>query len=113
MSDENKNFRYYYLKNRKKCVVCQRQDERTLSGKIRCKECDVIHRKRIQKYKAERKANGLCVYCGKPAVNGTVRCEKHRQDMIDYHNRRKQRTRKNWGGLNEYTSSENSLSDVH
>ena len=107
MSDYKK-LKYHYFKHKNKCVKCGKKDERTLSGKILCEECEVKaneykkahkkqrteeqkahHREYTRKLRSERKAKGLCPYCGMPAVNGTVRCERHRQECKDYYRRKK------------------------
>lgn len=36
---------------------------------------DVLRRQR------ERKAAGVCIKCWKPATGGTVRCDKHREEL--------------------------------
>ena len=107
MSDYGK-LKYHYFKHKNKCVKCGKKDERTLSGKIYCEECAIKYkeykkahkkplteeqkahnREWLKKHREERKAKGLCPYCGKPAVNGTVRCEKHLQECKDYYRRKK------------------------
>ena len=67
------------------CGAIMHGDEKVLY----CKNCrDAIrnryyaNRKHISEYnrkrREDRKANGLCINCGKPAVPGLTRCEKHR-----------------------------------
>lgn len=33
------NSKYYQMKEKKRCVHCGKQDERTLEGRIACREC--------------------------------------------------------------------------
>lgn len=78
-----------WRREKKRCVDCGRQDERTLSGKPRCAKCNAKANSRARKRKAvpperrneyERekyrrlKEAGLCVYCGKPADGNFVSC---------------------------------------
>ena len=93
MRKETDKLRYQYLKNRKRCTWCKKQDERTLAGKTLCTECAAKHnafnnrtpaekkkewRENYKRTRAERKAKGLCPYCGEPATDGYVTCERHR-----------------------------------
>lgn len=83
---------YELLKKHHYCTACRKQDAYTLSGKILCFECaeklnkqhredyhrrkeyHLSHKKQLREY---RKSNGLCIDCGKKAVEGRVRCKKH------------------------------------
>lgn len=90
--------RYEYLKARGRCVQCAQP---AFAGRTMCAEClykltlrnigrKLSEDQKVQVYKAHResywarKASGLCVTCGKPAVQGRVRCMecllKNRQD---------------------------------
>lgn len=80
--------RYEYLKARGRCVQCAQP---AFAGRTMCAEClykltlrNISHTlsedQKVQVNKAHResywarKAAGLCVTCGKPAVQGRVRC---------------------------------------
>lgn len=78
---------YRYYKERNRCVRCHKQDAYTLNGRSRCAECaekdSERHRrnyttennnKKCQKFRKKCKENGLCTTCGRPAVQGKVRC---------------------------------------
>lgn len=91
MNGESKydKFRYEKVKLMHKCVRCGKVDDYTLSGKVRCKNCTNLDNIKIKTIEAKekrseyfkkryysRKAQGICVKCGKkPAVNGHVTCE--------------------------------------
>lgn len=62
---ENKT--YYNRKALHLCVRCGKQTERTLAGRIRCKECEDAL-KFSEKYRDElRRKNHQCLWCGRPA----------------------------------------------
>ena len=82
---------YDTLKYLHRCIACGHADAFTLSGRSYCADCAEKrrehaaddYRKNKQKYndrcKAwyyERKKNGLCVKCGKPAETGRTVCKR-------------------------------------
>lgn len=81
------NNSYWERKESHQCVVCGKQDERTLAGKIRCAECTERERKlrhmRTSVYE-RRKAGHECVRCGKQdarTLRGLTKCEKCTQKI--------------------------------
>lgn len=73
---------YYQRKDARQCTKCGYTDERTLSGFTNCDFCAAKARYFAQRANArntaiyhERKNSGLCVTCGAPRDNGTVRCD--------------------------------------
>lgn len=94
--------RYKYLKENKRCVMCTKQDERTLNGMCRCSECatknKLFQRKHYQKRKGcscamtpevkkesvkqrywYRKSHKRCTTCSnrdERTLNGYSRCER-------------------------------------
>ena len=93
---KERNKRHYLKRVReKKCVTCGKQDERTLSGRVYCQECETRHRAnasprkpRTEEQKREESANkkawkerllalGACTQCGtkdKRTVRGMHLC---------------------------------------
>ena len=66
--------RYQYLRERKRCACCGKQDERTLGGFAYCDPCAEKARKRYnadkhkelnKQKRIENFANGVCTKCGK------------------------------------------------
>ena len=82
-SIDNKE-RYYWLKKKGICVSCGR--EYAEPGRVRCAQCrkktiesqkkyDPDHSKRYARREAKKNA-GLCIDCGRPTVNGHLRCPR-------------------------------------
>jgi len=82
-------------KQRKEMGICRDCGAFVETGKTLCAEClekartraakfsDVYAVKREERYQ-ERKANGICVVCGKrKAYNGTIRCKKCKEKHND------------------------------
>ena len=58
--------RYDHLKAERRCTCCGVQDERTLSGRVRCNPCmDYVKKRRLQQEGALIRA-GVCVKCHGP-----------------------------------------------
>ena len=89
---------YYDRKKAGVCTMCGKEDAYTMIGKARCAECaernneshrkSQRHREWFRDRYRERKENGLCVDCGKPALEGHVRCA--------YHSGRRNKSTKEW-----------------
>jgi hypothetical protein len=86
------NTRYQYLRSRKRCACCGKQDARTLEGFEHCVPCAEKARirynqdyKEINKQKrAENLAEGVCTRCGKYKPSAGYRiCDKCRQYAAD------------------------------
>lgn len=83
---------YYYYKNNHICVQCRKNS--AVKGQVYCYDCREYRRKKSKKYRlkrnngtdqrqkknyekwvSEKKAAGLCIWCGKnPAINGKNLC---------------------------------------
>lgn len=68
-------------RSKHKCVWCEVQDERTLSGQWFCDSCAEKRRKYQRTYNARaveryhrNKENGVCAKCGAPLDNETTWC---------------------------------------
>ena len=57
---------YEQLKEQKKCIICRKQDERTLSGKVLCSNCARKGVERQRKKRAECREKHKCAWCGAP-----------------------------------------------
>jgi hypothetical protein len=77
---------YHMRKDNHQCVRCGMQDERTLAGRTTCDWCsrkirlmtsEIKERRRLMYH--QNKAAGVCVVCGAPRDNKTLRCERCRQ----------------------------------
>lgn len=67
MSEYLRN-RYEYLKKEHRCVRCAGQDERTLSGKIYCTNCNKYNTSNVSKWR-ERKRSGIPTYLATSFTN--------------------------------------------
>ncbi len=89
---QRKQHREYYIA-RNRCAMCHKQDAYTLNGRHYCFECveyrGELTRKSHEKPEiaqnirdsqnrraAQRRADGLCISCGKPTRGGKARCER-------------------------------------
>ena len=89
MSDNRK--KYLALKAAHKCTSCQKQDERTLAGRVLCTACNEKQRKSVKEYQqrpeykyAHRDVSNAryrrlqrehkCTQCGKPLAEGEYNC---------------------------------------
>lgn len=90
---KRENKRYQYLRERKRCACCGKQDERTLEGFAYCEPCAEKARIRYNsdKYKeinkrrrVENFAKGVCTKCGrdKPSEGHRI-CDKCRRYAAD------------------------------
>lgn len=92
-SDYNRIYysqKYKNAKEQHRCVICLKQDERTIKGKIHCVECAQKAKERQKEVYKQNKAyyraksaeqylrnreNNLCTACGKPLLGRTqIRC---------------------------------------
>lgn len=76
---------YYWYKSKGICPKCKTQ--MAAPGRVYCESCLKKKAERCKKYGGEynkrkckefrerQKANGMCVYCARPAVEGRVLCE--------------------------------------
>lgn len=78
-----------WLHSKGLCCDCKGRDAFTMNGRWRCAECGEKYNQRKAKIRdrakekaavnsrnAARRAAGLCVQCGKPAVEGKSRCKR-------------------------------------
>lgn len=70
---------YYMNKSKGICVKCCKR--KTVYGTVVCGRClakrRVYDKSKSTSQKEYREDNGLCVFCGEPAVYGRKHCEKH------------------------------------
>ena len=90
----NERERYRWLKSHGMCVRCAH--EKAVPGKVCCPECGERARERQRLYHDDerkqyeknryylRKAEGVCVVCGRPADN-CVFCDYHREYRRKYY----------------------------
>ena len=105
---------YEYYKMQHRCTACGNRDAFTMNGRALCAECtEKNNRRALERYHAneaarksklerekktqdERRANGICIECGKRPVESDkyTRCEVCRsRQLMRYHRNKKRESR--------------------
>lgn len=67
-----------------RCIQCGGFDANILEGRRRCKVCSMKANVRRSELREERRALGLCIYCGKEkSVDGRSGCRKCLDKIVE------------------------------